>query len=514
MHNPGKLLWTDMHSNMHSEHMDHLDAWYNHAKEVIDFWQIAYYPYHMRPEKNGFSVEDLIPAEQYKAQWETLRAFTKSKNALGGLPLFMGFEWQGAGEDGDHNVFYLDNDQEIHMPLRYAELLKKLPAGRAIAIPHHLAYQLGHRGKNWSTHSETFSPFAEIYSSHGSSESGYTDLHMMRHIHMGPRAGGTSVFNGIKLGKTVGVICSGDNHVVPAMYGHGLMGCYAEDCTKEAIWDALLKRHVYGVTGNKIELAYAAGGAFMGDILTNAPAVLQHNIHVRAGDAVHRVELLKNTIVCADYTHAGKWENLPLPKKITFKFKAEFGWGPDNRIYPDITVKHWEGSLQTSGEILSVEKCWTNFGQTLTLKGKNACDFTLTTHKSTQSGKWMGPSPVTTEGFIFEICADIDSSLILTVDGKRFEVPVREILEDTKLIAFYEEAKALAKKRFDFDDYYRSDPFWHNAYKVRLMRAAPQSAYNLDVAFETSGHRQGDSYMVKVYQRDGNVAWSSPIFIR
>ena len=32
------------------------------------------------------------------------------------------------------------------------------------------SYQLEHRGKNWETHNDKFSPFVEIYSSHGSSE--------------------------------------------------------------------------------------------------------------------------------------------------------------------------------------------------------------------------------------------------------------------------------------------------------------------------------------------------------
>ena len=31
----------------------------------------------------------------------------------------------------------------------------------------------------------------------------------------------------------------------------------------------------------------------------------------------------------------------------------------------------------------------------------------------------MGPSPVTTEGFVFEIEADINSKVILEVDGQK-----------------------------------------------------------------------------------------------
>src|SRR5690625_6221513 len=59
------------------------------------------------------------------------------------------------------------------------------------------------------------------------------------------------------------------------------------------------------------------------------------------------------------------------------------------------------------------------------------CDFTLESHKSSQTGKWMGPSPVTTEGFIFEMKAPIDSTVTFDIDGKTYEKTVRDILDNT-----------------------------------------------------------------------------------
>ena len=37
-------LWADMHSNIHHNQMQDLDRWYQHAKQVMDFWPIAYFP--------------------------------------------------------------------------------------------------------------------------------------------------------------------------------------------------------------------------------------------------------------------------------------------------------------------------------------------------------------------------------------------------------------------------------------------------------------------------------------
>lgn len=509
-----KLYWTDMHSNLHFNQINELEKWYTHTKEMIDFWPIAYYPYYMRKDKTGISLEDIYPMDKILEQWEIIRNFFKERERINPeFPLFMGYEWQGSGEDGDHNIFYLENNETIYNPKRYVELKKLLPYKKAIAIPHHLAYELGHRGKNWETHDEELSPFAEIYSSHGSSESGFTDIHMNRHIHMGPRTGGTSYINGLEKGKIVGAIASGDNHSVPAMYGHGFMGIYSKSKTKEDLWDAMLKRHVYGVSSNKIELLYKLNNGIMGDlILSNQEH--NHKIKVVGGDAINRIELYKNNILIDNYFHSGKWENIPLEDEIIFKFRIEFGWGPDTRIYPDITSKIWEGSLKTEGEILSIEKCWSNFDQLLKNVEKNSCEFRLTTYKSSQSGKWMGPSPVLTEGFIFEIKAKKTSDIVLNIDGKTYKISVESILKDTQLIADVEKAKQLAKDRFGLDNYYRTDPFWHNAYKIRINRGTPEIGYKLEIDLETKGQKnQRDYYNVKVYQRDGNLAWSSPIWV-
>lgn len=509
-----KLLWSDLHTNLHHHQMEELESWYNHAKEIIDFWPIAYYPFYMRKDKSGLGVEDIYEKEIRDKDWEQIKAFTKKVNMENkNFPMLIGYEWQGAGLDGDHNVFYLEEEGELHAPNRYEDLCKALPKGKAIAIPHHLAYSLGHRGKNWSTHNPEYSPFAEIYSSHGSSESGYTDTPMTRHIHMGPRTGGTSVFDGLALGNEVGIIASGDNHSVPAMYGHGYMACYSEDSTKEKIWEALLKRHVYGVTGNKIKLKYSLNSAIMGDKIKAEPPY-NHSIEVEAGDAINRIELLRNNILVDEYTHSGKWEETELRDTVTFKFKIEFGWGPDLRTYPNITSKVWKGSLETSGEILDIEKCWTSHGQKLNWKETNKCDFELTTYKTSQSGKWMGPSPVTTEGFIFEIKAPIDSEIILKVDEKEYKIKVNKILENTQVIALLEESKALAKGVFGFEDYYRSDPFYHNAYKIRINRGTPDIGYKVKWNTTTlNKKKKKDYYLIKVYQRDGNLAWSSPIWV-
>lgn len=511
-----KLLWCDLHANIHSEQLKDIKTWYEFGKEMTDFWPIAYYPFYMRKDETGLGVEDIHLEEKRNADWEYIREFVKETSNDKYL-LFMGYEWQGAGLDGDHNVFYKNLDEKLYAPMRYKELTDLLPLGDAIAIPHHLAYALGHRGKNWSTHNSDYSPFAEIFSSHGSSESDTTDIHMGRHVHMGPRTSGNDVMSGLKQGKICGIIASGDNHVVPAMFGHGLMACYAEEYTREGIFDAFLNRRVYGVSGAKTKLYYAVNGNLLGSIIEPAKDNKYENVvKVECGNAIDRIEFIRNGVAEYTYVHNGTWEDKELTGTIKFKFRTDFGWGPDLRIYPDITKKEWTGEVITEGKILSVEKLWTNPGQKIIEQTEKECKFELLTKKTTQSGKWMGASGIQTEGFIFEVEADIDSIMTFVINGTTFKYFVREILEGSKLNGFVEEARELAKERFGFSEYYRTDPFWHNAYKFKINQGFPEIAYKKEIShvFEGLKTDNKDFFMVKVHQKNGEVAWSSPVWVR
>ena len=114
-------LWADMHSNIHHNQMQDLDRWYQHAKQVMDFWPIAYYPFAIRRTPTGGELEDLIPSEDCARDWAQITALAKRAEAEG-WPLFPGYEWQGNGTDGDHNVFFPDTDGLFAQPRTYREL--------------------------------------------------------------------------------------------------------------------------------------------------------------------------------------------------------------------------------------------------------------------------------------------------------------------------------------------------------------------------------------------------------
>lgn len=506
-----KKLWTDMHSNIHHDQMEELSKWYEQIKKEMDFWPIAYYPFIMRPTEAGLAVEDRLEDQVIEADWEKVRQLARRAEEEG-FPMFMGFEWQGAGLDGDHNVFFLNNDGDQKHPLRYEELVETYKGQEVIGIPHHLAYQLGSRGKNWDTHNETFSPFAEIYSSHGSSENDDGPLAMNRHIHMGPRTGETTYEQGLKRGYKVGIIAAGDNHSVPGVFEHGTMCTLATDNTKEAIWEAWRSRRVYGVSQSRIEVEKTVNNVPMGGEVTTDTGEVELEFTVKGTAAVDRIEILKDNILEDMVVHSGTWERQPQKGLIRFKFRLELGWGPDTRVYKDKWIKHWTGRLEVDGKLLGIEKCWNNYGQELTKVEESSCEFSMTTYQSTATGKWMGPSNVTTEGFIFEVEADADSTMKLTVDGKEYAIPVRDLLDSSRVFALWDEVERLTEETWGHISHYRNDPWWHNAYKIRVGKAYPQCSYEVK-AKKTICFQEDGTLRLRIWQKNGDAAWTSPVFV-
>lgn len=503
-----EILWTDMHSNLHHEDFRLLPKWFAQVKELMDFWPIAYYPYYMKTLPSGMGVEDVHEEAAVKKDWEELRAFVNRVNAEG-YPMFMGYEWQGAGLDGDHNVFFLDNEQDICFPLRYQQLYELYKDAAAIAIPHHLAYQSNNRGKNWDTHIEAFSPFAEVYSSHGSSENDDGDVAMSRHVHMGPRVGTNSVESGLSKGYRFGLIASGDNHAVPAMAQFGSMALISEGRSKEEIWKAMNRRHVYGVSDERIQLEFTVNEAMMGD-LCSFDELAQVRIDVTGSNALDRIEVIADNEVVR-LIDCNRSRQLPKEGVVRFKWKLELGWGPDRRIFPEISSKRWQVALKTQGRLLSAEKCWNSFGQRVISQSEAGMELEMTTYKTTQSGKWMGVSAVTTEGMIFEIEDDIDHALSLSLDGKEYLIPIRQILRNSTLISLDEEVAKLLYDTYQETSFYRNDTWWHNSYKCKVHRGALQSAYQQSYAF-VMDLREVKQLRLRVHQKNGCMAWSSPIF--
>lgn len=104
----------------------------------------------------------------------------------------------------------------------------------------------------------------EIYSERGQSEY-YDPNHPLSYENCSPSgtsSGGPHYARDAWVaGQRLGVIASSDNHTAsPGQPHRGLAAVYAEDLTREAIFDAIAARHTYGTTGQRILLDFKVDG--------------------------------------------------------------------------------------------------------------------------------------------------------------------------------------------------------------------------------------------------------------
>jgi len=232
-------------------------------------------------------------------QWDRVQEVTESVHQEGRFVSLLSFEWHSMTY-GDHCVYYPSSHGPIIRADSLEELRRRLRASAraglpGLAIPHHIGYRKGWRGINWETYTEELSPVAEIVSMHGCGES---ERAPRNYLHtMGPRDAQSMAYYGLQQGRVFGFIGSTDHHSAhPGSHGYGRMVAWAPELSREAIWQAILDRRTYAITGDRIDLQSSVNGYPMGAI---APAARHRRIavDVTGGDAVDQVEVIRNGAV-------------------------------------------------------------------------------------------------------------------------------------------------------------------------------------------------------------------------
>lgn len=193
---------------------------------------------------------DLMMSETY--QRDVQRA-TEEYYEPNKFVTFKAYEWtQDARYGGHHNVYYRDMDQRI-IPCNEAPRISDLyrlqrqvnDPTKVLIIPH------CHQPGDWNFNDAQLERLVEVYSMHGSFE------------WFGRRY--------LERGYHVGLLCASDDHTGhpgnnPARKSQrgGLAAVFAQERTRESIFDALVARRVYGTTLARIFLDVRVAGAPMG----------------------------------------------------------------------------------------------------------------------------------------------------------------------------------------------------------------------------------------------------------
>lgn len=200
--NTQQLAWGDLHTQSKPSRaygegwQKFVETAFQEAAEYIDIFGFLYYPAFCYYDQ-GLRVESVGMHPGYEQDFDYARRLVRQYNEPGRLVTFLGYEWTGdCTRWGDHNVFYFHEDNPLDLPGLYANL----PQRQSIAIPHHTGYQVGERGKDWDCWDEDLSPFAQIFSLHGSSEGCNTPFSMNANASMAPRVSGGTIHDALALG--------------------------------------------------------------------------------------------------------------------------------------------------------------------------------------------------------------------------------------------------------------------------------------------------------------------------
>lgn len=502
---PDQLFWGELHT--HTDLSDGNGSPENNfeiASSHLDFWTMADHAYDDIIFSRASKLKSKNP-QMLNDHWGKIQDLCRSYEKPGRFIPFLGYEWTHF-RYGHHNVYYLEYDQPIRMPSTLTGLYSELRNINAIVIPHHTAYPVKMTGKDWDYFDEKLSPFAEIYSLHGSSEEpgGIKPL-LTGGSWMGPGESGGSIQEGLARGYKFGLIASSDSHAHhPGAYDLGLVGVFASDLTRKSLWEAFLKRRVFGVTGDRISLDFSVNGSPMGS-LTKSSQKRLIDISAVAWDKIDRVEIIKNNRILHSYTEPSG--NHKTERKICFRFILEWGW-------ENIQDHEWEGELVlTEGKILKVVRCYRGsveqcIGRGITRLSYSECKW----RSRTMQIKYPIFLRYYADALAFEIeCpekAPIKISMICSGISKEFNTTAKEIMEGSRLVYF---------ENIPPDNL---SNYWGNMKiraKYKIHQGNPKDKLTVNLKYEDNSpeHPGGhdDFYYVRLVQKNGQRAWSSPVWV-
>jgi len=537
-----KLLWGDFHK--HLQDVERVDEILKEAKRNLDFYPLLCYPFiwllqkssgesvelgHPDSLHHAFSevekggallVESVDHLPQFDEWWQELTRAARDGNEPGDFVTLLGYEWHGDRKRyGDHNVIYFDLEEEnpLDPTEKLPSLYRKLQKRKALAIPHHMGYKKGCRGKDWKYWDEELSPVAEVFSSHGSSETDPTDRPLLNNPSMSPGNSETSWRKALENGYRVGAIASNDGPGLPGGWGKGLAAVWAESLSREGIMEALRSRRTYGVTGDRIELKFYLDGAPMGEVLpVRDPENHQARFDVRCPGALDRVELIQNGRRTSCYYHRDR----PYPEgEDQYNVKVDFGWGPTPRFGLQEGEFSWEGELRVSeGELTGVQGCFNRMGERADLKdGVAQWKIDLPRRDERDNAE---PWSDLKQGVIFKVKGDRRTQLTFSgkVCGERFRLKksLDELRKGSELFSLEEAAIRLIEEETGVreEEIINRDLYYFNAPKMKIHKAVATNERATCGTFELESLREGRNYAyLRVHQLNGQMAWSSPVWL-
>ncbi|HUU27558.1 MAG TPA: DUF3604 domain-containing protein [archaeon] len=430
--------------------------------------------------------------EVTRQRWPEVQAANRSYHKPGEFVTFHAYEWHSS-EFGDYCIYFPADDSQLTHFDSLTDLQEFAFRKGALLVPHHPGYRQGRRGANPKFWDPRVTQLLEIYSEHGNAESDEGPLDYIRHS-MGGRWTPNTLQAVLKTGHRVGVLASTDDHLgCPGAYGEGLAAILAPELTREALFESLKKRRCYGVTGDRIELDFRLNGKLMGEETAYAR---KRTISASAAgwDRLERLELIKdNRVIHRDFPM-----DRGIPQNVWDQplfLRIEFGWGPWASLEMS-RVCDWEMDIRLKGgRIAGFQPCFQsgpleeNRRNLVKAQGENA----LKVSSYTSRRQAFAERP--TNAVVLKVQAGPDAVLsIQTVKpGKQIiEKPLAGLLAENEVIF--------------------TGPFPDESILIHRLVPEVRTKGSFTIADESSGDTV-DWYYLRAVQANGQMAWSSPIWV-
>lgn len=499
-----KLLFGDMHNHcgISYAHGSLEDALCN-ARERLDFVSItghAHWPDMPEPNEDIQYIIDFHEEgfAKLKKGWPKMMETLKEYNDEGNFVVFPGFEVHYCS-DGDRNMLYKDFDGDILYPKDLDDLHNQLRTLReqgkdSIAQPHHVGYLKGTRGIDWNTFNPEFAPFVEMLSMHGCSESS-ENIKPFLHS-MGPSDWESTIQYGLQQGHVIGFSGGTDHHSAhPGSYGHGMTGLWAASGNREDVWEALLQRRMFALTGDRMDLRFQVNGTPMGSVI-DAEEQRKIELALQAGGAIDCVDILRDGVLVKRFSqYEMDTPNPSANEMVHTKIYLELGWGARHKSC------NWLAELGIGdGEILAVEPRFR--GQEVVSPVEADAMSSYYTSKIIESGSQAvtfetvtsgNPNNSTnmSQGVCIEVKMPRNGMVWANLNGKKVEWPLAKLMKG---------ARSGVLKDIDSPAY-------------RFNRAPEPNQWKWNGEWEDES-KEGHNYYMRVRQRNDQWGWSSPVFLK